>query len=173
MIRYVAADISFQEVPMQVSLVFYISGCRHRCPGCHSPQLQEDVGDPLTPEVIQDYCKKYEGMFNCICFMGDGGDWQALAHLMLESACQHKAVALYTGSTYEETPSFVRRIPDFLKVGPYIEKNGALTAYSTNQRFYFLKHWWEVNDFTHLFRKTYYEEASSDGEDQVYSEPEY
>lgn len=152
MIKYVAADVSFQEVPGEISLVFYISGCPNRCPGCHSPVLQQDVGLPLTADVLREYCEKYEGMFNCVCFMGDGGDFPSIARLAMEAKFMKKAVALYTGAERTDIPFYLLSLLTFIKVGPYVEERGGLASENTNQQFFYLKQWCEWQDYTYRFQ---------------------
>lgn len=37
-----------------VRCVIFVSGCRHNCPGCHSPQTHDfENGTPVTPELIR------------------------------------------------------------------------------------------------------------------------
>lgn len=38
-----------------VCCVIFVSGCRHQCPGCHSPQTHSfEYGLPATPELIEE-----------------------------------------------------------------------------------------------------------------------
>lgn len=152
MIRYLSADITFQEVPGEVSLVFFITGCPRRCPGCHSPELQQDIGLPLTVQVIREYCERYPDMFNCICFMGDGGDFENLARLALEAKLHKKAVALYTGAERTDIPFYLLSLLTFIKVGPYIEERGGLASAGTNQQFFYLKQWCDWQNNTYKFQ---------------------
>ena len=149
MIKYVAADISFQEIPGQLALVFYISGCPNHCPGCHSPILQQDVGLPLTADVLREYCERYEGMFNCVCFMGAGGDFKGIARLVLEAKLLGKHAALYTGA--EDVPMFLWGLLSYLKVGPYMEEMGGLASPGTNQVFWRIDHFGQRYDETRKF----------------------
>ena len=59
MVKYCGHYITVQEVPNEISLVLSIANCPHRCEGCHSPWLQKDFGDELTPDVLSDLIKKY------------------------------------------------------------------------------------------------------------------
>ena len=70
MLKYTGFDIVFQEIPDEVTLAVNISNCPHRCPGCHSPYLWEDTGEPLTAAVLADWLTHYSREITCICFMG-------------------------------------------------------------------------------------------------------
>ena len=51
-------DIVFQDVPGEVTLSLNLSQCPNRCPGCHSPLLQDDIGllldDDMLDEMLED-----------------------------------------------------------------------------------------------------------------------
>lgn len=154
-------DVTFQEVPGEISLVFDIAGCPHHCPDCHSKFLWEYSGNPLL-ENLPSVINKYRSMITCVCFMG--GDQNTIELL---KACEiaHRynlKTCLYTGLDY---PSFVRLMYDggprdygayfnFIKVGPYVSELGGLDNPKTNQRFYELRGNVPI-DKTILFQKEY------------------
>ena len=70
MLKFAGYDIVFQEIPDEVTLAISISGCPNRCPGCHSPQLREDIGEPLTEETLTALLERYRGAITCVCLMG-------------------------------------------------------------------------------------------------------
>lgn len=135
MLRYIEAEISTLEVPGETSLCIYISGCIHKCAGCHYPELQRtDYGIPLRdglPLLIQIYGNRV----SCVCFLGDGSPkdreelvgYAETVHAMGLSSC------LYSGqSKFEEWMA----VFDYVKVGPYVESLGPLTMKGTNQKMY-------------------------------------
>ena len=67
--RYLNYQVVFKEVPDEVTLSINITNCPYRCPGCHSPYLQEDVGEELTFETLSYLIEKNKGI-TCVCFMG-------------------------------------------------------------------------------------------------------
>ena len=39
MLKYLNCQVTFAEVPDEISLCINITNCPNRCPGCHSPEL--------------------------------------------------------------------------------------------------------------------------------------
>ena len=81
MLKYTDYDVVFQEIPDEVTLAVNIAGCPNRCPGCHSPQLQEEIGEPLTPAVLAELLERYGHAVTCLCLMGGDGDPAEVARL--------------------------------------------------------------------------------------------
>ena len=138
MIKYKpdTVQVVFEEIPDYVTLAIEITNCPGRCEGCHSPWLREDIGEELTPEKLNELIDQNRGV-NCVCFMGEGKDPEALKRLAatvrLRSDYPYK-VALYSGR--EEVEREYDYYFDFIKVGPYIEEYGPLNSRTTNQRLY-------------------------------------
>lgn len=138
MIKYYPESVSvvFEEIPDYVTLAIEITNCPGTCEGCHSPWLREDIGEELTQEVLYKLIDENKGV-NCICFMGEGKDPEALKKLAfsirLRSDYPYK-VALYSGrnEVEEEYDNYF----DFIKVGEYRAVFGPLNKETTNQRFY-------------------------------------
>ena len=80
MLKYVDTKVTFSEVPEEISLCISLSGCPHRCKGCHSSYLQEDVGKELTSEELTTLVENNSGI-TCVCFMGGDGDIPSLHSL--------------------------------------------------------------------------------------------
>ena len=70
MLRYTDYDIVFREIPDETTLAVNLAGCPNRCPGCHSPQLQEPIGEPLTEEIVERLLARYGAAVTCFCLMG-------------------------------------------------------------------------------------------------------
>ena len=138
MIKYYPESVSvvFEEIPDYVTLAIEITNCQGMCEGCHSPWLREDIGEELTYEKLDELIRANRGV-NCICFMGEGTDPEALKRLAsairLRSDYPYK-VALYSGRN--EVEKEYDEYFDFIKVGPYIPKYGPLNKETTNQRLY-------------------------------------
>lgn len=141
MIKYVPemTNVVLEEIPDKVSLAIDISGCLGDCEGCHSPFLRTDVGEPLTPEVIDALIADNFGV-NCFLFLGEGRDQQALLALAghIRHAHPKMALALYSGRGRVEDAVFAAF--DYVKTGPYRPARGPLNNPGTNQRLYHVSH---------------------------------
>lgn len=140
MLKYVPSltDVVLEEIPGKVTLAVEISQCQGACQGCHSPFLREDIGEELTPEIIDRLIAGNFGI-NCFLLLGEGKDPEALRSLArhLRSAHPNISTALYSGRTRVEDEIF--DLFDYVKVGPYIPAHGPLNDPGTNQRLYFHK----------------------------------
>ena len=77
MLKYSETEVTFREVPDEISLVINITNCPYHCPGCHSKHLWEDTGERLTPDKLCDLIDNNEGI-SCVCFMGGDSDLEEL-----------------------------------------------------------------------------------------------
>ena len=135
MIKYVSYAVTFTEVPDEVCLTIQISNCPHRCIGCHSSYLQEDVGRDLE-EDLPDLLDKYKGRVTCVCFMGDGNDYFAYNRLLFIAKLKGFKTAIYSGYDWADCEFRMFYNLDYLKIGPYIQSLGGLNHPGTNQRMY-------------------------------------
>lgn len=137
MLKYVNTGVVFQEIPDEVTLAVNISNCPCRCPGCHSRYLWGDVGEPLTPLVLDGFIREYGDDITCICFMGGDSEPEYVDTLAryVHKAYPKMKVGWYSGRT--RISSAVNKADfDYIKVGPYIEHLGCLKSRTTNQRLY-------------------------------------
>ncbi len=144
---YYAEDVVWLEVPGETSLAFTISGCPVGCKGCHSAlSWPAQAGLPLTPSVLLEKTKKYQGLISCVLFLG--GEWQPALLLELLDICQQLQLktCLYTG--LETPPAILVPQLDFVKTGPWVAELGPLGSPGSNQRFYDLK---KQQDLTWMF----------------------
>jgi len=135
MIKYVPemTSVVMEEIPDRVSLAVDISNCRGNCVGCHSPFLKEDIGEPLTADIVDALVKDNFGV-DCFLFLGEGRDPEALLALAGHVKSLGLKAALYSGRT-EVEPVFWDTF-DYIKTGPFIPERGPLDDPSTNQRLY-------------------------------------
>ena len=160
MLKYVNTEITFSEVPDEITLCINISNCSCHCKGCHSPYLAEDIGEELNSHSLQELIKANEGI-TCICFMGGDSNPQDIDSLAqwLKIYFPYK-VAWYSG---RQTLPYDMDLEwfDYIKLGPYIEELGPLNSKTTNQKFYQVCNMasmdeeprYELIDITYKFQK--------------------
>lgn len=154
MLRYQSYNIVFQEVPNEVTLAINISNCPNGCKGCHSPYLQEDKGELLTREALNELFEKYNQAITCICFMGGDADpheVDSLARYVRAISDGRLKTAWYSGKSHFPDSCTLSSF-DYLKLGPYVEQLGGLQSPTTNQRFYRIDNK-QLTDCTGLFTK--------------------
>lgn len=155
MIKYNPETVSvvFSEVPDFVSLAIEITNCPGHCVGCHSPWLREDIGEELTIEKLDELIEKNKGV-NCVVFMGEGRDPEALKELAKHVRGRETSpyvTALYSGR--DEVEKEYDFFFDYIKIGPYIEAHGPLNKETTNQRFYEVERIYDPNTFVQVNSK--------------------
>ena len=161
MLKVASFDIVFQEIPGEVTLALNLSGCPCHCKGCHSPHLWEDIGEPLTADLLDNLIARYAGLITCVCFMGGDQDPAEVLRLAehvksyfstsstslssfpsLEGRAGERFERLHTAwysGRNRELPSYGEGLEkgfDYIKIGPYIESLGGLKSPTTNQRLY-------------------------------------
>lgn len=137
---YDGYDVVFQEVPDEVALTFNITGCPHRCPGCHSEYLWEYHGDKLTDDIDR-LLDKYDGLITAVCLMGGDYNLQQLCEVFEHVHKRGLKTCLYTGADSidelcDHSARILRRLMqslDYLKLGHYDKELGGLSSFITNQ----------------------------------------
>ena len=136
-LKYLGYSIVFQEVPNEVSLAINISGCPHKCEGCHSQYLWEYEGEYLLND-IEKLLSLYDEMITCVCFMGGDQNPHDLISCFTKVKEKSLKICLYSGA--EELSTLVDKDIaqhcDYVKIGKYNHLLGGLDNPSTNQRFY-------------------------------------
>lgn len=116
--------ISLLEIPNEISLCLNISGCPCKCEGCSEPYLQEDVGDFLSSNFIEELLNKYKNYnLTCICFMGGDKDHKLLTALVqFLSTRFNLKIAFYSGLDYID----LDLVPylSYYKIGRFILPKG-------------------------------------------------
>ena len=136
MLRFVHEDVVWQEVPHEVSLAYTIAGCPLRCPGCHSRQLQQDIGAELSCEVLMSLINRYKDDITCVCFMGGDASPDDVCRLatVVKRDCGLKT-GWYSGNSHLYDDK-CKAVFDFIKLGDYRQALGGLDKPTTNQRLY-------------------------------------
>lgn len=159
-LKYSHYDVVFQEVPGEISLAIDISGCPHKCKGCHSDFLWKYEGN-LLKDDLEGMLIKYDGMITCVCFMGGDQNIKELTHLVKfvhNVYCLRTCV--YSGLSDYEKDFWEPIIPylDYLKIGDYQEKFGGLDHKTTNQVFYKVNQFdGSLENITYKFQKEHKE----------------
>lgn len=135
MLKYLYVKEVFSEVPGEISLGISISGCTIRCHGCHSRELWEDKGTPLTIGHLQQLLNAHKGI-TCLLLLGGEHDIDALTELF-QYAHKRIKTAWYCGLDLIPKDRFgILQYLDYLKIGHYDHELGALDSPTTNQRFF-------------------------------------
>lgn len=137
MLKYVDTQVTFAEVPDEITLCINISGCPCNCKGCHSPYLAENIGKPLTPMNMRTLLLINKGI-SCIAFMGGDSDpkyLNGIAKWVRRNEFRNLKIAWYSGRQ-ELAKEIELKNFDYIKLGPYIEEKGPLNNPNTNQKFY-------------------------------------
>lgn len=157
MLKYIYCKEVFSEVPGEISLGISISGCQIHCQGCHSRELWEDKGTPLTIEHLQSLLDQHQGI-TCLCLLGGEHDIDSLTELFMY-AHQRIKTAWYCGlDMIPKDKVGILEYLDFAKLGHYDQELGGLDSPTTNQKFYKVESRSnndsvKVTDITHIFHK--------------------
>jgi len=130
-------DIVCQEIPDEITLAVNISCCPNRCPGCHSPWLWEDAGEPMTEDFLVELTGKYASALTCFCFMGGDAmpkEIERLARVIRRNFPDLKT-AWYSGCD-RIREDFDLSVLDYIKIGSYRQELGGLKSPTTNQALY-------------------------------------
>lgn len=133
-LKYLGYDVVFQEVPDEISLAFNISGCPHKCEGCHSQYLWEYKGQYLSDD-FESILNKYAKLITCVCFMGGDQNSEELTQMCNIAHKNGLKTALYTGcDSIDEIQQNLLNSLDYIKIGHYDKSCGGLDNKNTNQR---------------------------------------
>ena len=160
MLKYLNTQVTFSEIPDEITLCINITGCKIGCKNCHSSYLAEDIGEELTLDKIYKLIDNNEGI-TCICFMGgDSSPKEIDMFARLIKDLYDIKVAWYSGKQ-ELSKDINLSNFNYVKLGPYIEELGPLNSKTTNQRMYRVayNHYddgtsgYELEDITYKFLK--------------------
>ena len=154
MLKYLNTDIVFREIPDEISLAINLTNCPFCCQGCHSPWLQEDIGNELTEEILSNLIEQSSGI-TCVLFLGGDSSYEDVKRYAQFVKSTGLKTAWYSGKTEVPTSDLV--VFDYIKIGPYIESLGGLDKATTNQRlFKVINSGQELQDITSEFQKHLY-----------------
>lgn len=162
MLKYVGYYVVFREIPDEISLAINISNCPYKCENCHTPKLQEDIGELLTYDELDGMIRENPGI-TCVLFMGGDSDINEINILAQQIKAHHKLkVGIYSGGMFKHTiPRLEMKHFDYVKVGPYVERFGGLDKETTNQRLYKVKHIMGLNRLINITEKFWNERKTT------------
>lgn len=133
MLKYTNAEVTFAEIPDEITLAINISNCPCHCEGCHSPYLAEDIGELLDLQHLTDLIDGNRGI-SCVCIMGGDANPSEVDDIAqdIREYYPNLKVGWYSGrqelSKEVDLCNF-----DYVKLGPYIKERGPLNCKTTNQ----------------------------------------
>ena len=149
--KYLNTMVTFSEFPDEIALCINITNCPFHCPGCHSPELWEDIGTELTFKELHRLISINKGI-TCVGFMG-GNPKEILRLAELTKINYDLKVGWYWGGNYlPDNISDKIFYFNYIKLGPYIKELGGLDNPNTNQRFYKIENG-QLIDWTYKFWK--------------------
>lgn len=155
MLKYLYTKEVFSEVPSEIALGVSLSGCTIHCKGCHSRELWEDKGTPLTIKELQSLLDKHKGI-TTLLLLGGEHDIDNLTTLF-QYAYKRVKTAWYCGlDMIPKNKLGVLQYLDFIKLGHYDQDLGGLSSPTSNQKFYEVSHQGttsELKDITYTFQK--------------------
>lgn len=152
MLKYLNIQVTFAEVPDEITLCINITGCKNGCKNCHSSYLAQDIGTELTFNEVRKLIKKNSGI-SCIAFMGGDSEPKRIDALASFVTNHYQLKVAWYSGRQELSKEIDLQNFDFIKLGPYIEELGPLNSKTTNQRFYKVNEK-ELIDITNLFWKS-------------------
>lgn len=133
MLKYFNSQVTFAEIPDEVTLCINITNCPCHCEGCHSPYLSDDIGLPLDLENLTYLIDSNKGI-TCVCIMGgdvNPSEVNDIAQDIKEYYPELK-VGWYSGKQ-EISKNIDLHNFNYIKLGPYIKERGPLNSKTTNQ----------------------------------------
>ena len=151
MLKYLNTQVTFSEVPDEITLCINITGCKIGCKNCHSSYLAEDIGNKLNSVSIKELINNNKGI-TCICFMGGDSNPLEIDALAQWVKINYPIKTAWYSGRQELSKDINLNNFNFIKLGPYIEDLGPLNSKTTSQRFYKIEEG-KLVDITNLFWK--------------------
>lgn len=135
MLKYLNTQVTFAEVPNEITLCINITGCKIGCKNCHSSYLAQDIGKPLTMVPLFNLIESNEGI-SCVSFMGGDSEPEKVNGLAWAVKKKYNLKTAWYSGRQELSSDIDLCNFDYIKLGPYKEECGPLNSKTTNQRFY-------------------------------------
>jgi len=62
MLKYLNTQVTFSEIPDEITLCINITGCKIGCKNCHSSYLAEDIGEELNSHSLKGLIDNNKGI---------------------------------------------------------------------------------------------------------------
>lgn len=133
MLKYLNTQVTFAEIPDEISLCIEISNCPCHCIGCHSSYLAEDIGKPLDLQHLTDLIDSNKGI-SCVCLMGGDANPSEIDDIAqdIKEYYPNLKVGWYSGRDYISEDVDLENF-DYVKYGHYDKDKGPLNSKTTNQ----------------------------------------
>lgn len=161
MLKYLNTQVTFSEVPDEITLCINITGCKIGCKNCHSPYLADDIGEPLDLQHLTNLIDTNKGI-TCVCIMGGDANPSEVDDIAqdIKEYYPELKVGWYSGKQ-ELSKEIDLKNFNFVKLGPYIKELGPLNSRTTNQKFYKVENVsykdgslrYALNDITYKFHR--------------------
>ena len=151
MLKYLNTQVTFSEVPDEITLCINITGCKIGCKNCHSSYLAEDIGEELNSFSLKELISNNKGI-TCVSFMGGDSSPSKIDALAQWVKINYPIKTAWYSGRQELSKEINLNNFNFIKLGPYIEDLGPLNSKTTNQRFYKVEEG-KLVDITNLFWK--------------------
>lgn len=141
MLKFTKYQVVFREIPDEITLAFDISNCPFHCEECHSPELQQDIGEELTYNKLKELILKNKHISN-ILFLGGDGDLDDLNNMFKYIKANFKLkISWYSGRDSLPNNNIIDfRNLNYIKLGHYDKNLGGLDSPKTNQILYRIDH---------------------------------
>ena len=149
MLKYLNTQVTFSEVPDEITLCINITGCKIGCKNCHSSYLAENIGEELNSFSLKELISNNKGI-TCISFMGGDSSPSKIDALAQWVKINYPIKTAWYSGRQELSKDINLNNFNFIKLGPYIEDLGPLNSKTTNQRFYRIEEN-KLVDITNLF----------------------
>lgn len=139
MLKYDRYDITFAEVPKEISLYITITNCPIHCPNCNSKHLWDNNGMPLNWDNLNAIIHCQKGI-TCVTFGGGDSNPKEINKLAwhIRRSFPSLKICWYSGQDSISKDIDIQNF-DYIKIGHF---NGIpLNKKETNQIFWEIQHY--------------------------------